>query len=177
MIFNKLFAKYLVEESFIDLTIANNYCEIADKLRIPIYKKLVDDNIIEEEKIYQVLAKYLGYEYRLYQLFEINLDFVKNYPRDLLMEYQTLPIELKDDILTVVGANPFRIEELGEFLSCGGQKIKFVICPPSQMKRILDYANNKIQQNDVMSEYINNDSFTEDLDFDLKIDAPIINLL
>ncbi len=176
MIFNKLFAQYLVEELVIDLTIANNYCEMADKLRIPVYKKLVDDNIIEEEKIYQVLAKYLGYEYRLYQLFEINLDFVKNYPRDLLIEYQTLPIELKDDALTVVGANPFRIEELSEFLSFGGQKIKFVVCPPSQMKRILDYANNKIQQNAVMSEYINNDLFTEDLDFDLQIDAPIIKL-
>ncbi len=176
MIFNKLFAQYLIEQSVIDSAIVNDYCEMADKLKIPVYIKLVDENVIDEEKMYLLLAEFLGYEYRFYQLFEINLDFVKNYPGDLLIEYQGLPIELKDDVLIIATSNPFRIEEFGEFLSLGGKRLKLVICPPSQIKRMLDYANNKIQQNAVMSEYIKNDSLKEDLNYDLQIDAPVIKL-
>ena len=176
MIFNKLFTQYLIENSIIDQDTANDYCQIADELNAPIYTRLVADEVIEEERIYQVLADYLGYEYRFYQLSEINLDFVKQYPRDLLIEYQGVPYELRDDELTVLGSNPFRIEEFRELLSFGGKKLKFVICTPTQTKRILDYANNKIQQNAVMNEYIKNDPLKEDLDPDAQIDAPVIKL-
>lgn len=176
MIFNKLFSQYLIDNSIIDAETANDYCQIADELNTPMYVRLADDQVLEEEKIYQVLADYLGYEYRFYQLSEIDLEFVKQYPRDLLIEYQGVPYELKDDELTVLGSNPFRIEEFRELLSFGGKKLKFVICTPSQTKRILDFANNKIQQNAVMSEYIKNDPLKDDADSDSQIDAPVIKL-
>ena len=176
MIFNELFTQYLIDNSIIDSDTARDYCQIADELNAPIYTRLVADAVVEEERIYQVLADYLGYEYRFYQLSEIDLDFVERYPRDLLIEYQGVPYELKDDELTVLGSNPFRIEEFRELLSFGGKKLKFVICTPTQTKRILDYANNKIQQNAVMSEYIKNDPLKEDLDPDAQIDAPVIKL-
>lgn len=176
MIFNKLFSQYLIDNSIIDAETANDYCQIADELNTPMYVRLADDQVLEEEKIYQVLADYLGYEYRFYQLSEIDLEFVKQYPRDLLIEYQGVPYELKDEELTVLGSNPFRIEEFRELLSFGGKKLKFVICTPSQTKRILDFANNKIQQNAVMSEYIKNDPLKDDADSDSQIDAPVIKL-
>ncbi len=176
MIFNKLFSQYLIDNSIIDAETANDYCQIADELNTPMYVRLADDQVLEEEKIYQVLADYLGYEYRFYQLSEIDLEFVKQYPRDLLIEYQGVPYELKDDELTVLGSNPFRIEEFRELLSFGGKKLRFVICTPSQTKRILDFANNKIQQNAVMSEYIKNDPLKDDADSDSQIDAPVIKL-
>jgi type IV pilus assembly protein PilB len=44
------------------------------------------------------------------------------------------------------------------------------------MKRIIDYANNKIQQDEVMNEYIKNDSVKEEIDPDAPIDAPVIKL-
>ena len=102
MIFNKLFSQYLIDNSIIDAETANDYCQIADELNTPMYVRLADDQVLEEEKIYQVLADYLGYEYRFYQLSEIDLEFVKQYPRDLLIEYQGVPYELKDDELTVL---------------------------------------------------------------------------
>lgn len=176
MIFNRLFTEYLIEKSVIDADTANGYCQIADELNTPIYTRLIADEIIDEEKIYQSLADYLGYEYRFYQLSEIDLEFVKKYPRDLLIEYQGVPYELKDDELTVLGSNPFRIEEFKELLSFGGKKLTFVLCTLSQTKRILDYANNKIQQNAVMNEYIKNDALNEEMDPDSQIDAPVIKL-
>lgn len=176
MIFNKLFTQYLIEQSVIDSDTANDYCQIADELNSPIYVRLIEDEVIDEEKIYQALADYLGYEYRFYQLSEIDLEFVKKYPRDLLIEYQGVPFELKNDELIVLGSNPFRIEEFRELLSFGGKKLTFVLCTPSQTKRILDYANNKIQQNAVMNEYIKNDTLNEEMDPDAQIDAPVIKL-
>ncbi len=176
MIFNELFTQFLIDEGVVERSIAEEYKSKADATDVPIYTKLIESGLCEEEKLYQALADYLGYEYRFCQLAEVDLEFIKKYPRDLLLEYQGVPFELIGDTLTVLGSNPFRIEEFRELLTIGGKKIKFIISPPKQMKRILDYANNKIQQDEVMSEYIKNDNAKEDIDPDAPIDAPVIKL-
>ena len=176
MIFNRLFTQYLIDETIIAPEVAEEYCAKADAIDTPVYTELIKNGIVEEEKIYQVLADYLGYEYRFCQLAEVNLEFIKQYPRDLLIEYQGVPFELNGDVLTILCSNPFRIEEFRELLVQGGKKLKFIISPPKQMKRILDYANNKIQQDEVMNEYIKNDTAKEEIDPDAPIDAPVIKL-
>ncbi len=176
MIFNRLFTQYLIDEAIIAPEVAEEYCAKADAIDTPVYNELIKHEIMEEEKIYQVLADYLGYEYRFCQLAEVDLEFIKQYPRDLLIEYQGVPFELKGDVLTILCSNPFRIEEFRELLVQGGKKLKFIISPPKQMKRILDYANNKIQQDEVMNEYIKSDTSKEDIDPDAPIDAPVIKL-
>ena len=176
MIFNRLFAQYLIDEVVLDADLIREYCDRADSIDAPIHVELVKNNLIEEEKMYQVLAEYLGIEYRFCQLAEINLEFIKQYPRDLLIEYQGVPFEIRGDLLTILCSNPFRLEEFRELLVQGGKRIRLLICPPTQMKRIVDYANNKIQQDEVMNEYIKNDSVKEDVDPDAPIDAPVIKL-
>ena len=176
MIFNALFTKYLVTNEIIDESVAEEYCARADKDEKPIYTLLVQDNVTDEERIFMALAEYLGYEYRFCQLSEIDLEFVKEYPRDLLLEYQGVPIELKSGVLTILCSNPFRIEEFRELLIKGAKKLKFVISPPKQMKKILDYVNNKIQQEEVMNEYIKTDKTQEEVDPYAPIDAPVIKL-
>jgi len=177
MIFNTLFTQYLIDEMVVSPEVAEEYCAKADAIDTPIYNELIKNGVIEEEKIFQALADYLGYEYRYCQLSEIDLEFVKQYPRDLLLEYQGVPFELKNGVLTILCSNPFRIEEFKELLMKGtAKKLKFIISPPKQMKRILDYANNKIQQDEVMNEYIKNDTTKEEIDPDAPIDAPVIKL-
>ena len=176
MIFNKLFTQYLIDEAIVDPDLANEFCTRADAEGFPVHVQFVKDAAIEEEKIYQALASFLNMEYRYCQLAEINIDLVKKYPRDLLLEYQGVPFELSEDTLVILGSNPFKIEELRELLSLGGKKIKFIVSPPQQMKRILDYANNKLQQDEAMSEYIKNDTVKEEIDPDAPIDAPVIKL-
>ena len=176
MIFNKLFTQYLVAESVITAEIGDKYRLKADSSETPIYVELLKDKIVDEENIYHILADYLGFEYRYCQLSEINLSFIGNYPRDLLLEYQGIPFEFDGDTLVILGSNPFKIEEFTELLTYGGRKIKFIISPPKQMKLILDYANNKIQQNEAMDEYIKNNTETEEVDPDAPIDAPVIKL-
>ena len=176
MIFNKLFTKYLIDNSILKSEQIDKYCKIADQLNIPVYLKLVSDKIIEEDKAYQLLADYLGYEYRFYQLSEIDIDFVRQYPRDLLIEYQCIPYEIKDNVLTVICSNPFRVEEIKELLLYGGKTLNFVICIPTQTKKIIEFVSNKIQQHIVIKEYIHNDLVETVEDEDSKIDAPIIKL-
>lgn len=176
MIFNKLFTKYLIDNSILKPEQIDKYCKIADQLNIPVYLKLVSDKIIEEDKAYQLLADYLGYEYRFYQLSEIDIDFVRQYPRDLLIEYQCIPYEIKDNVLTVICSNPFRVEEIKELLLYGGKTLNFVICIPTQTKKIIEFVSNKIQQHVVIKEYIHNDLVETVEDEDSKIDAPIIKL-
>ena len=176
MIFNKLFARSLIDEAIISADIIDENLELAEASSTPIHVQLTKNSVVDEEKVYQALASFLGFEYRYCQLAEIDLDFVKKYPRDLLLEYQGVPFSLNGDVLTILGSNPFRIEEFHELLHQGGKKIEFIISPPQQMKRILDYANNKIQQDEVMNEYIKNDTSKEDIDPDAPIDAPVIKL-
>lgn len=176
MIFNKLFTQYLVESDLLEQEAADDYCERADSADRPLYTELISDSVFEEERMYQILADYLGYEYRFCQLAEVDLEFIKTYPRELLLEYQGVPFELSGDTLTILGSNPFRIEEFRELLVNGGKKLKFIISPPTQMKKILDYANNKIQQGEAMDEYIKSDTVTDDPAVNTTIDAPVIKL-
>ena len=176
MIFNKLFTQYLTDKLVVSHDVANNCCKRANEKRVPVYSQLIDDKIFDEEKIYQILADYLQFDYRFYQLSEIDLELVEKYPRDILIQYQCIPLALKDDVLTVIGSNPFKIEELKELLRFGGKKISFVLCPPTQTKRILDYSNNKIQQNIVLNEYVKSDIVKEEVNLATYVDAPVIKL-
>ena len=176
MIFNKLFTKYLIEEFIISPDIAEKHRIKSDIDNVPMYIELVKNNILNEETAYRVLAEFLGFEYRFCQLSEINLKLVGKYPRDLLLEYEGVPFEIRDDVLVILGSNPFKIEEFNELLTLGGRKVEFIVSPPKQMKLILDYANNKIQQSEAMNEYIKNNTEKEKIDLDTSIDAPVIKL-
>lgn len=176
MIFNRLFTNYLIEKQALSEELAVEWRERSDVAGSPIYLELAKNEVIEEEPLYRLLADFLGYEYRFCQLSEIDLEFVKQYPRDMLIEYQGIPFSLQGDELTVLGCNPFRIEEFRELLTYGGKKLKFIISPPSQMSRILDYANNKIQQDIVLTDYSKSNTDITEASTSAPIDAPIIKL-
>ena len=176
MIFNRLFTNYLVEKQALTEELAAEWLERSNAAGSPIYLELYKGEVIEEEPLYRLLAEFLGYEYRFCQLSEIKLEFVKQYPRDLLIEYQGVPFTLQGDVLTVLGCNPFRVEEFRELLTYGGKKLKFIISPPTQMARILDYANNKIQQDIVLTDYSKTTSDITEASTTTPIDAPIIKL-
>lgn len=176
MIFNQLFTNYLIEQHALSEDLAVEWRERSDVAGSPIYLELAANGVIEEEPLYRLLANFLGYEYRFCQLSEISLEFIKQYPRDMLIEYQGIPLSLHGDELTVLGCNPFRIEEFRELLTSGGKKLKFIISPPTQMSRILDYANNKIQQDIVLTDYSKANTDITEASTSAPIDAPIIKL-
>lgn len=175
MIFNKLFSEYLVARGTLTKEVAEEWLGKADAAATPLYTELIKGGALEEEAAYKCLADYFGYPYSYRQLSEIDLDFVKGYPRDLLIEYQGIPLSLEGETLKILCSNPFRAEEFRALLKFGGRELAFVISPLTQMKKILDYVDNKIQQDIVLTDYSGADSDITEAE-SAPIDAPIIKL-
>lgn len=176
MKFNQLFTKYLIKQHLLTRKVAEEWCEKADTVASPLHVELVKNGCMQEEAAYQALAEFLKFDYRFVTITELDLDFIKKYPRDVLLEHMGLPIYLQDNTLHILTSNPFRVEEFRQLLVLGGEKIKFIICPHTQMVRLIDYANNKIQQDIVLTDYSESSSnITMAMD-DTPVDAPIIKL-
>ena len=178
MIFNVQFAKFLAENGYANAEVVDQYRDSAESKGILLTDELVNSRVMDEERTYMALANFFDFDYRYCQLSEINLEFVKVYPRDKILEYQAIPICIMENELLVLTSNPFVLEECRSFLKYGGSRIRFVIGPRSQTERLLDYLNNKIQQDSVIADYSDETKdITENVsEKDLGIDAPIIKL-
>lgn len=176
MLFNNLFSNHLIAADILDGNTALHWCEKADESCTALHMQLLQNHVLEEEPLYRALADFLGMEYRFCQLSEINLPFVEQFPRELLIEYQGIPLHLVNDTLTVLISNPFRMDDFRQLLPYGGKRLSFVISPPSQTKKILDFVNNKIQQSIVLTDYNASEIEKPVADAESQIDAPIIKL-
>lgn len=177
MIFNNSFAKFLIEEKILDQKITLEWCDKANKNGVTLHTELVKNKVLDEETCFISVANFFDLEYKFCQLSEVNLTFLKKYPREKLVEYQGIPLMMENDVLYVLTSNPFRSEEFKELLIYGGKKLKLMISTQSQMKKLLDYVNNRIQQETVLQDYSDTKKdITEITEKDAPIDAPIIKL-
>lgn len=176
MIFNRLFAAYLTENHFLTEALAQAQCAKAEASGALMHRTLLKERVMEEETVYRALADFLGMEYRFCQPSQIPLSFVKQFPQELLSECGGIPLEQSGGRLTVLLSDPFRTEEFGELLSYGCSELRFAICPPSQMKRILNYTNNRLQQALVLTDCNDGEDAQDEVPSEAPIDAPIIKL-
>lgn len=178
MLFNNSFAEYLAENKILSGEKAAEWREKANGDAVALHTELVKNNVLDEETCFVALARFFGLQYRFYQLSEVDLEFIQKYPREKLIEYKAVPLFERDGVLNVLTCNPFRTEELKELLPYGGKKLNIIICTQTQTQRLLDYMNNKIQQDTVLKDYSDGkkkDSAEID-EKDVPIDAPIIKL-
>lgn len=178
MLFNNSFAEFLAENKVLSKEKALEWQERANANTTTLHTELVKNNVLDEEVCYMALAKFFGLEYRFYQLSEVDLDFIQKYPRDKLIEYKAIPLFERDGTLNVLTCNPFRAEELKELLPYGGKKLNVIIGTQTQTQRLLDYMNNRIQQDSVLKDYsdVKKKDSSEIDEKDVPIDAPIIKL-
>lgn len=179
MIFNNLFAKYLIDNNVIDKNQINPILKICEDISSPLYIELSKNNVLDEETIYLNLANYLNLDYHGFQLTEVNFELVSKFPREKIIEFKAVPYEEKDDAIVFAIANPFRIEELGEFKLYTSKKIEYFIVTNERMDQLIRYIDNKIQQNTVLSDFSSSDldiTDATDDDGNISIDAPIIKL-
>lgn len=175
MLFNNHFSNHLISAGLLDAEAAQHWCSKADDACAALHTLLLQNQVLDEESLYRTLADFLGLEYRFCQLSEIHLPFVEQFPRELLIEHQGVPLHLKDGTLTVLLTDPFRIDDFRQLLPYGGSRLSFVLSPPSQMKKILDFANNKIQQSIVLTDCTASEAATQTVE-ESQIDAPMIKL-
>lgn len=178
--FNLSFKEYLIENSGVEASRIEEAYQNCLKNNSLIQDELVRMKHFGEKDVYQYLAHYLDIPYRFVQLTEINLDLVKQFSLEKMIEYKALPIEEDDNTITFIISNPFRIEELKEFYNSTNKKIVYNLVEPTQMNLLVRYADNKLQQAAALSDFASTNNNINDTDNpiegDILIDAPIIKL-
>lgn len=176
MLYNQLFANYLIENKILNKALVEEWINKADINQSLLHQELIRNNIITEEEAYLNVARFFKYPYRFLQLAEVNLALVKDFPRDKLIEFQAVPLTLVNNKLTLLISNPFRIEELRELNYLKYYELDFELTIPSQMENILEYVNNKVEQKNVLDDYKSNTKDITENSNEVGIDAPVIKL-
>lgn len=177
MIFNTMFASFLMQEKKLKDVELKDCLARANHNSTPLYLELIKANVLKEEAMFILVARFLGIPYRFYQLSETKLELVKRFSREKLIEFNALPMDEDEKTLTMLCSNPFRFEDIKELYYDTPKEIKFVLTIPSQMTKLLDYMNNKVQQNLVLEDYSEKDADISEIDSTtLSIDAPVIKL-
>lgn len=179
MIFNNLFAKYLVDNNVISEEKVNSVIKICDDISSPLFIELVKNKVVEEDVVYSSLASYLNIEYKGFQLTEVNFELLSKFPREKIIEFKVVPYEETPDEIIFAISNPFRIEELNEFKFITPKKIGYFMVTPTIMDNLIRYIDNKIQQNTVLNDFSSKEldiTDATDNEGNITIDAPIIKL-
>ena len=178
MLFNELFSRYLINnEKKIKPEIINELTNKASQNGRTLYEEIIRNKTLTEEAIYIDLANFLNIKYTTCQLTELNLDLINKFKREKLIEYECIPFKETDKKIEFLISNPFRIEEIKELQYYVAKKYTYSLIVPSQMQNILDYIDNKIQQNQVLNDFTTNKAdITEQTTKDVTIDAPVIKL-
>lgn len=178
MLFNELFSRYLINnEKKIKPEIINELTNKASQNGRTLYEEIIRNKTLTEEAIYIDLANFLNIKYTTCQLTELNLDLINKFKREKLIEYECIPFKETDKEIEFLISNPFRIEEIKELQYYVAKKYTYSLVVPSQMQNILDYIDNKIQQNQVLNDFTTNKAdITEQTTKDVTIDAPVIKL-
>lgn len=179
MIFNVKFADFLFKKGVLDAKTIKENLKSADNCGQPIYEEILKNKLADEETLYRALADFFDLPYHDFILTEVDLELIKRFDREKVIELQCVPYLEDDDNITFCISNPFKMEDIEEFKLFTEKKILFALTAPSQLERVIRYVDNKIQQDSVLSEY--SDASTDITERpegkdDVAIDAPIIKL-
>lgn len=101
---------------------------------------LVSIGLLSEIDIARALATQLGLEIVRLQTMAIFPDILALFPRDLLEQYQIVPIRLEPDRLIVATADPTNLQMEDALRTASGYDIGFVIALPADIKQTLEEA-------------------------------------
>jgi len=89
---------------------------------------LIRLGFVDEEKIYlPILAEELGVEFINLKDFEIPLGVINKIPAKVADYYKVIPVDYKEDVLTVALTNPLDIHVLDDVSLVSGSKVKSVL--------------------------------------------------
>lgn len=177
MLFNDLFASFLVSHNVINQNDVEPYLQSSNVNAEPLSSVLIKNNVLDEQKVYESLSSFLHIELRAYQLNEIDIKLANRFPREKLIEFQVVPYSEDDKYIYMGFSNPFRKDEINELRFNVNKEIKLFLVVPSQITKLLEYIDNKAQQTSVLTEYNDeNKNSSEQLKENIGIDAPIIKL-
>ena len=97
-----------------------------------------NNNPLDEDAIYQVLAQEWGYPYKKIDPLKLDLNVVTTtIPRNFAMKHLVLPIEIKDGNLTVATPNPFNMEVMEDITRVSNMKVNPVVSSKSDVTQLI----------------------------------------
>jgi len=95
--------------------------------------------ILDEESIFQALAKEWGIPYKKIDPLKLDLNLVTTtIPRSFAMKHLILPIAIKDGLLTVATSNPFNTEAMEDVNRASNLKVQSVVSSKSDIIKLID---------------------------------------
>ncbi len=94
---------------------------------------------IDEEAIYQSLARAWGFEYKKVDPLKLDLNVATStIPFSFAMKYLILPISVQDGVLTVTTSNPFNLEALDDVSRAGNIRVNTVVSAKKDIKKLIN---------------------------------------
>jgi len=94
---------------------------------------------LDEDTIYQVLAKEWGFPYKKIDPLKLDLNLVTTtIPRSFALKHLILPIAIQDGRLTVTTANPFNAEVMEDIERASRLRVKAVVSSKSEIIKLID---------------------------------------
>lgn len=178
MLFNDLFYNYLIQNQVLNESTLKEIKKQAEVNSNALQVEIVKKKIIGEETLYQELANFLSLEYRFLQISELNLELIKKFSLEKIIELKAIPIDETSNTITILFVNPFHMDEINQLKYLNDKEIIYTLTIPSQMDRLLGYITTKLQQDEVINDYSSKEAdITEATSAgDINIDAPVIKL-
>ena len=93
---------------------------------------------LDEETIFQVLAKAWKIPYKKVDPLKLDLDLVTNtIPHTFAMKHLVLPIAVKDGHMTVATPNPFNMEAMGDIAQVSNLKVRPVVSTKTDIIKLI----------------------------------------
>ncbi len=178
MLFNDLFYNYLIQNGVMSENILKDIKKQAEINATSLQNEILKKKLLGEERLYQELAKFLSLEYRFLQISELNLELIKKFSLEKIIELKAIPIEESSSTITVLFINPFHMDDINQLKYLNDKEIIFNLTIPSQMDRLIEYITTKLQQDEVINDYSSKESDITEVNNanDINIDAPVIKL-
>jgi len=94
---------------------------------------------LDEEIIYQTLAKKWDFPYKKIDPLKLDLNLVTTtIPRSFAMKHLVLPIDMRDGSLTIATSNPFNTEVMEDLVRVTQMKIKTVVSSKTDIIKSID---------------------------------------
>lgn len=177
MIINVTFSQFLSKNKLVDLKTLDNNFKSAEHKNVPLYKELVTNHVLSEDEALRYLAQFLSLEVSSLQINELNLELIKRFPLDKLMELKAIPIEDKEEYVAFGTSNPLAIDDVYALKSFAGKKIKIYLLSEDNSRRLLSYVSDKFLQKDAVEESQKPTKEDKKTKEEIEIDAPVIKLV
>jgi general secretion pathway protein E len=97
------------------------------------------DRTLDEDAIYESLAKQWGVPYKKIDPLKLDLNLVAGtIPHSFAMKHQVLPIAVTDGCVTVAMANPFNVEVMEDIARVSHMKIEPVVSAKTDIIKLID---------------------------------------